>query len=53
MLILSTMMNGIVNIQQFNMTVVLGERISGLASTGLYKLFRNLIQKKRIKKIEP
>lgn len=45
MLILGTIINGIINIHQLDMGVILGGMISGLASTGLYEMFRNLIQK--------
>ena len=43
MLILGTIINCIINIHNINATVILGGMISGLASTGLYEMLRNLI----------
>ena len=45
MLILGTITNILININGINAEVVLGGMISGLASTGLYEMFRNLINK--------
>lgn len=45
MLILGTIINVVVNIGNINAAVVLGGMISGLASTGLYEMMRNLIDK--------
>ncbi len=45
MLILGTITNILININGINAEVILGGMISGLASTGLYEMFRNLINK--------
>lgn len=45
MLILGTIINIVINIGDINATVVLGGMISGLASTGLYEMMRNLLDK--------
>ena len=45
MLILGTIINIITNIGNINATIVLGGMISGLASTGLYEMMRNLLDK--------
>lgn len=45
MLILGTITNILININGINAEIILGGMISGLASTGLYEMFRNLINK--------
>lgn len=45
MLILGTVINIITNWPGINATVILGGMISGLASTGLYEMMRNLLDK--------
>ncbi len=45
MLILGTAINLLVN-QNITAEIILGGMVSGLASTGLYEMFRNLIDKK-------
>lgn len=45
MLVLGTIINCIVNNGDINAVIVLGGMISGLASTGLYEMVRNLIDK--------
>lgn len=45
MLILGTIINVLINIPLINATIVLGGMISGLASTGLYEMMRNLLDK--------
>lgn len=45
MLILGTTINIVIHIGDINATVVLGGMISGLASTGLYEMMRNLLDK--------
>ena len=45
MLILGTIINVLVNIPSINAAVILGVMISGLASTGLYEMMRNLLDK--------
>ncbi len=45
MLILGTIINVLINIPLINATVILGGMISGLASTGLYEMMRNLLHK--------
>lgn len=45
MLILGTITNILININGINAEVILSGMISGLASTGLYEMFRNLINK--------
>lgn len=47
MLILGTAINCIINFDEINAAVVLGGMISGLASTGLYEMLRNLIHGNR------
>ena len=44
MLILGSVINILINIPNINATVVLGGMISGLASTGLYEMMRNLLE---------
>lgn len=46
MLILGTIINALININHITADVVLAGMISGLASTGLYEAFKNLIEKK-------
>ena len=45
MLILGTVINILINYPGINAQVILGGMISGLASTGLYELMRNLLDK--------
>ena len=45
MLVLGTIINVMVNIPSINAAVILGGMISGLASTGLYEMMRNLLDK--------
>lgn len=45
MLGVGTIINVLINIPNFNATIILGGMISGLASTGLYEAMRNLINK--------
>ena len=45
MLILGTIINILINYQGITAAVVLGGMISGLASTGLYEMMRNLLDK--------
>lgn len=45
MLVLGTVINVLVNIPSINAAVILGGMISGLASTGLYEMMRNLLDK--------
>ena len=45
MLVLGTIINVLVNIPSINAAVVLGGMISGLASTGLYEMMRNLLDR--------
>ena len=45
MLLLGMLINAVINWQHISMMVILGGMISGLASTGLYEAFRNLIEK--------
>lgn len=45
MLLLGMLINAVINWQHISMVVILGGMISGLASTGLYEAFRNLIEK--------
>lgn len=45
MLVIGTVINILANLPNFNMTIILGGMISGLASTGLYEAMRNLIEK--------
>lgn len=51
-LILGTVIAVIINYPEINAEVVLGGMISGLASTGLYEMLRNLIDKDGKKEIE-
>ncbi len=46
MLILGTIINALININHITADIILAGMISGLASTGLYEAFRNLIEKK-------
>ena len=46
MLILGTIINALININHITADIILAVMISGLASTGLYEAFRNLIEKK-------
>ena len=43
MLILGTIINILMHLHSIDETVILGGMMSGLASTGLYEAFRNLI----------
>lgn len=45
MLVLGTVISLVINIGDINAEVVLGGMISGLASTGLYEMVRNLLNK--------
>lgn len=45
MLVLGTIINVLVNIPSINAAIILGGMISGLASTGLYEMMRNLLDK--------
>ena len=45
MLVLGTIINVLVNIPSINAAVILGGMISGLASTGLYEMMWNLLDK--------
>ena len=45
MLILGTIINAVINWPGINAEVILGGMISGLASTGLYEMMRNLLDK--------
>lgn len=45
MLVLGTIINVLINWPGINAAVVLGGMISGLASTGLYEMMRNLLDK--------
>lgn len=45
MLVLGTIINIAINLPGINAQVVLGGMISGLASTGLYEMMRNLLDK--------
>lgn len=45
MLILGTIINVLINYPGINAQVILGGMISGLASTGLYEMMRNLLDK--------
>lgn len=45
MLVLGTIINVLVNIPSINAAAILGGMISGLASTGLYEMMRNLLDK--------
>lgn len=45
MLVLGTVINILINYPSINAIVVLGGMISGLASTGLYEMLRNLLDK--------
>lgn len=45
MLILGTVINILINYPGINAQVILGGMISGLASTGLYEMMRNLLDK--------
>ena len=45
MLVLGCIINIVTHIGSINATVILGGMISGLASTGLYEMVRNLLNK--------
>lgn len=45
MLVLGTTINIIMNLNEINAEVILVGMLSGLASTGLYELFKNFINK--------
>ena len=45
MLFLGAVVNVLINMHNIDINVVLGGMFSGLASTGLYEAFRNLIEK--------
>lgn len=45
MLILGTVINVLINLNGINAEVILTGMFSGLASTGLYEMFKNLINK--------
>lgn len=45
MLILGTIINVLINYPGINAQVILGGMVSGLASTGLYEMMRNLLDK--------
>lgn len=46
MLVIGLVLNIIANLPVITLEVVLAGMVSGLASTGLYEAFRNLIEKK-------
>ena len=46
MLVVGTAINIIMNLDSVTGSIILGGMFSGLASTGLYEAFRNVIQKK-------
>lgn len=52
MLILGTIINILINWPGINAAVALGGMISGLASTGLYEMMRNLLDKDGKKETE-
>lgn len=45
MLVLGTILNVLANLNSINLEVILCGMFSGLASTGLYEMFKNLIDK--------
>ena len=45
MLILGAILNVLANLNNINLEVILCGMFSGLASTGLYEMFKNLINK--------
>lgn len=45
MLVLGTVINVLINLTEINAEVILTGMFSGLASTGLYEMFKNLINK--------
>lgn len=45
MLVLGTVINVLMNLNGINAEVILAGMFSGLASTGLYEMFKNLINK--------
>ncbi len=47
MLILGTVVNVMINWPQAGSQVILGGMISGLASTGLYEMLRNMLKSKK------
>lgn len=46
MLVIGVVLNIIANLPVITLEVILAGMVSGLASTGLYEAFRNLIEKK-------
>lgn len=46
MLVLGTIINVLINIDSISAEIILGGMVSGLASTGLYEAFKNLLGKK-------
>lgn len=50
MLVLGTVISCCMNVGSINETVILSGMASGLASTGLYEMFRNFIEKKEEEK---
>ena len=46
MLVLGTILSVVTNLNDINTSVILTGMFSGLASTGFYELFKNLIEKK-------
>jgi len=47
MLILGTIVNILMNLSNINAEIVLAGMLSGLASTGLYEMFKNLLFKEK------
>ena len=45
MLILGTILNVLANLNSISLEVILCGMVSGLASTGMYEMFKNLINK--------
>ena len=45
MLVLGTILGIVTNLNDLNINVVLTGMVSGLASTGMYEMFKNLINK--------
>nr|DAI13180.1 MAG TPA: holin [Caudoviricetes sp.] len=45
MLVLGTILNVLANLNSINLEVILCGMFSGLASTGLYEMFKNLLNK--------
>lgn len=52
MLVLGTIISLVINIGNINAEIILGGMISGLASTGLYEMMRNLLNKDGKKEAE-